>query len=103
MEGTFINFAFSYVNSDKESASRDHSVFLYPLESTSYASWSLATAEIALDPQNSTRTYPGLPTPETPLNNVESEVENEMDQADGWDTIHNMYAGQQIFSDVSTL
>ena len=59
--------------------------------------------KLALDPQNSTRTYPGLPTPETPLNNVESEVENEMDHADGWDTIHNMYAGQQIFSDVSTL
>jgi len=31
------------------------------------------------------------------------EVENDMDHADGWDTPHNMYAGQRIFGDVSML
>jgi hypothetical protein len=49
---------------------------------------------------NSVRAYP---TPETPSNTVEMEDENEMGHAGGWDTLHNMYAGQRIFGDVSTL
>ena len=48
----------------------------------------------------SVRTYP---TPETPSNTVEMEDENETDHASGWDIHKNMYAGQQIFGDVSIL
>jgi hypothetical protein len=81
MEGTFINFA---------------------LEGSSAAS-TVPRRKSALNPRDSTRAYPGLPTPETPSNTVETEVENEMDHADGWDTTHDMYAGQQTFGDVSIL
>ena len=49
---------------------------------------------------NSVRAYP---TPGTSSNTVDKGDENEKHHTGGWDTHQNMYAGRQIFGDVSIL
>ena len=104
MEGTFINFAL-------EGSSAALTVTRKTRRKTiqdSSAPWNQPPTCLAPlprwksgpNPQHSIRAYP---TPETPSNIVEMDVENETDRAEGWDTPYNMYtaSGQRIFGDVS--
>jgi hypothetical protein len=104
MDGTFINFALEGSSAASTVTRKTRR------ETTRNLSTPWNQPPIRLDPlltrnerksaPNSVRAYP---TPETPSNTVEMEDENGMGHAGSWDTLHNMYAGQRIFGDVSTL
>ena len=106
MEGKFITFALegssaasTVTRKTRRKTTQGSSEFV-PWNQPPTRLGPLPCRKSAPNSQNSIRAYP---TPETPSNTVEMEVENVMEHADGWDTPYEMHNRQRNLGDVSML